>query len=147
MKILHIEDDAFLQRAVKRTLERAFGEHTVVESVADAPTAIRYLQAALATFGCFHYDHIISDYNLTEGTGGDVLAWIKNTTDAMLNDWQTAFDGKSSRQVLLERFTFLTANRDALALHDRFIEKPIRPSTLARLLSTKGPLRITNEIG
>ncbi len=152
IKILYIEDDPTVQKAIKRSLERSFGTQPVaVDIVGDAPTAIKFLEAALQTFGCFHYDHIVSDYDLLNGTtGGDVLAWIKNVTTVHLNDWQTANDGgelKTPREVLLERFTFLTANHAAMALHDRFVEKPVSRQQLALALATKGPIRITSDLG
>lgn len=153
IKILYIEDEPSLQRTVKRGLERSFGAQTVAVDVAgDAPTAIKFLRAALQTFGCFHYDHIICDWDLLGGTnGGEVLAWIKDTTDANLNDWQTANDHgdiKTPREVLLERFTFLTSRSEhALAVHDRFVEKPCAVKVLALALATKGPVCITSSFG
>lgn len=142
VNILYIEDDALLQRAVKRVFEHSFEGGANVDTAMDAETAIRFLEAAMKTFGCFHYDHIVCDYDLLNGSSGaEVLAWIHKQSEwLMANDHG---EMKSDKQVLLERFTFLAANLQAKVLHNRFIEKPIRPKMLVAALQTKGPICVT----
>ncbi len=138
-RVLYIEDDILLQRSFKRALEREFD--CEVTTASDAPTAIRILEAAEVTFGCFHYDHILSDFELLNGTtGAEVFAWL----NARSNDKTASEHGvlKSPREVYLERFTFLTSREEVLVLHNRFIEKPATAKTVTKAMQTKGPLII-----
>lgn len=145
INILYIEDDPTVQRAVKRTLERIFqNEGVAVTVVGAAHEAIKILASALATFGCFHYDHIISDFDLRGSLNGDaILAFIKGEWhgETKLLDTTTA-DGRTASQVLLERFTFFCANEEAKTLHNRYVEKPCDATTLGMALRTPGPICI-----
>ncbi len=142
-QILIIEDDHSLQRALRRTLERDGSRLSFAD---DAVSAIRQLDVADRMFGCFHYDHVLCDWDLGHGpNGGEVLAWIRARDEA-----RTADDGgilKSPRQVYLERFTFLTGNVIAAGLHDRYVCKPCSPTMLRRVLATKGPICLTTLSG
>jgi CheY-like chemotaxis protein len=60
-----------VQRALQRIIARVYpGEDVVVDVVDAAPAAISHLDV-------FHYDYIICDYNLSAGTGGDVLVHVR----------------------------------------------------------------------
>lgn len=99
MKVLIIEDDALVHRALSRLIKRTFRDADVW--VADnGRLAMAYLSEP--------YDLIISDYDLSgDITGGDVLAWLR-----------------AHHPEMVARFLFLTSNPIAKALHDRVLPKP-----------------------
>lgn len=68
MRILHLEDDSALQKVVARGLKRHLD--AAVTTVARPGDAITALQ--LDTF-----DIIVSDYNVIDGTGQDLLDWVR----------------------------------------------------------------------
>lgn len=62
--VLHVEDDASIQRAVASVLRRAGYEVTTVATAADA----------IAALGARRFSAVLSDFNLAgDGTGADVL--------------------------------------------------------------------------
>lgn len=142
INILYIEDDPLVQRAVRRMLETY--ADAAVTVAGDAQTAIKFLDAALKLFGCFHYEHIICDFELYQSSGEDVLRWIQSQSAWTFH---RDFDGriKSTREALLERFTFLTSDERARTLHNRYVQKPVTSMILRKALATKGPLVILDE--
>ncbi len=117
MRVLLIEDDDQLQRAMVRLLNRWF-VGVQIETVSTATRAIEYLLAVKSTrklsreegIECHDgaYDLIISDYDLDgRQTGGDVLAWIK-----------------AHMPEFTQKFVFFSGNPAAGEIHDRVLMKP-----------------------
>lgn len=69
MRILLIEDDALVQKAILRFL-RNVHPYAITNVVDSAPEAIEHLDK-------FAYDYIVSDFDLRIGTGGDVLRHVR----------------------------------------------------------------------
>lgn len=70
MRILHIEDDAALQKVIGRSLQRRLDCDVV--TVASPGDAIVALEGGVVAF-----DIVVSDYNIEGGTGGQVLDWVR----------------------------------------------------------------------
>jgi len=100
VKILYVEDDAQLQKAIGRFLRNFFKttDITIVDNANDA-------MFLLSTHA---YALVVSDYDLAEGTnGGQVLEWLRANDPAML-----------------DRFVFLSANDAVKELHPNVLSKP-----------------------
>lgn len=69
MHILHIEDDKMVQALVTKLLSKMF-PGVEVTTVDNAPEAINAL-------GAVEFTLVISDFDLLQGTGGDVWDWLK----------------------------------------------------------------------
>jgi two-component system cell cycle response regulator len=68
IKLLIVEDDADQRQLIRETLEDRFGPGTVVS--VDSISAAREKDPA-------GFDLILADYNLTDGTGLNLLAWVR----------------------------------------------------------------------
>jgi DNA-binding NarL/FixJ family response regulator len=104
VRVLHVEDDEVLQRATRRLLAKLYESPDIVQ----VDTAAAAVEALAAT----DFDLVISDYDLREGTGGDVFAWITE-----------------NRPHLVARFVFLSADERAPAL----ARTVVKPCTVAEL--------------
>lgn len=109
IKVLLLEDEPSLQRAIARMLCVAFNDSDIALDTTDS--AIK----AIALLQCFQYDLILSDFDVLDGTGGDVLAWVR-----------------SSQPRMISRFVFFTGSDRAAALHDKIIAKGTPISELCR---------------
>lgn len=116
MKILLIEDDATIRRAVTRLLRRMF-DGALIQAAESADEAIDLIKEATLDRP---FDLVISDFNLLGGpTGGDVLEWIREHAT-----------------YLEPRFVFLTDNETAKAMHKNYVEKPCEAATLRTAIET-----------
>lgn len=116
MKILYIEDDANLRRAILRGLHRMYDD-ALIKITDNSDDAIQMIQEATLDKP---YDLVISDFNLLgHGTGGDILEWIKEHAS-----------------YLEPRFLFLTSDMRASEMHYNFVEKPCDSSTLRTAIET-----------
>lgn len=110
MKILYVEDDAQLQKAISRFL-RIFFNTTDITIVDNANDAIMLLASKA-------YGLVVSDFDLAQGTtGGQVLEWLKEHDTSML-----------------ERFVFLSGNDECKALHPHVIPKPSTADEMREVL-------------
>lgn len=110
MKVLHVEDDANIQRATHRLLRRMFDK--LDPWVADrAPLAIEYLRDAELTAP---FDLVICDWDLNgRESGKAVLEWVR---------------AHVSR--LEAHFIFFSANDAAAHQGVAYVEKPCDMDTL-----------------
>ena len=120
MRILHLDDDRSILRAIERQLRglAAVGgfSQLLLPAIVDGATD---LTAAIGLIQVNQYDLVISDYDLGQGTtGADLLAWVKvNRPDL--------------------RFMFLSANAAVHTLGVPFAEKPCTKQELvAAILET-----------
>jgi DNA-binding NarL/FixJ family response regulator len=101
MKVLLLEDDKQLQHAAVRLLRRTFESAIIVDTVDNAPGAIALLQQNV-------YDFMLSDFAVIDGTGGDVLIWIR-----------------ANKPDMVERFVFFSGSNSLNLLHHKVISKGI----------------------
>jgi CheY-like chemotaxis protein len=101
VKILLMEDERSLQKAVPRMIRAALGDDVDIDVTDSVPTAIAMLQHT-------HYDAIVSDYDVLRGTGADLLAWVR-----------------AEQPTLVARFVFFTGNNDVKEFHTKIITKGI----------------------
>jgi DNA-binding NarL/FixJ family response regulator len=115
MRILLIEDDELVQKALLRFIK---GVHpfAITNVVDNAPAAIEHLNT-------FAYDYIVSDYDLKEGTGGQVLWYIREHLTVYLDHNRFILMSGDLRPEI--------TNLD----HPLTFEKPISPKTLRDLLT------------
>lgn len=107
-KILYLEDDLHVQRAISRMLHinyPQFNVHTC-EDVQQAITALEQ----------HPFDLVISDYNVRNGTGGDVLEWLR-----------------ANKPSLVEKFIFL-ASADEIEGHMHWLKKPANMQQLRAII-------------
>lgn len=69
MRVLLVEDSPLLQAAISHLI-RGVNSSAVTHVVDNAPGAIDHLHK-------YAYDYIVSDFDLTIGTGGDVLQHVR----------------------------------------------------------------------
>ncbi len=106
MRILHLDDDRSILRAIERQLRGLAAANfsqlllpIVVDGATDLAAAIGLIQAN-------QYDLVISDFDLGHGeTGADLLTWVKANKPDL-------------------RFMFLSANEAVYTLGVPFAEKP-----------------------
>lgn len=98
MKVLLLEDDRELQRATSRLIHYTFREAVV--SVTDT------CAKAIALLQHENFDLVVSDFQVTDGTGDAVLSWIREM-----------------QPKLLARFVFFSGSSGLEKLHDKVIEK------------------------
>lgn len=110
MKILLVEDDPLLQRTTKRMLTHVTGSKDILV-VDSAPRAIQVIQLE-------QVDLIVSDFNLKDSDGGEVLSWIR-----------------TYRPELLGRFVFLSASEITKEMHDRVLMKPCSLQTMREMFA------------
>lgn len=102
MRVLLLEDDAALQKATSRLIRRALAPVEITIDVADSPSnAIALLEANT-------YDFVLSDFNVREGTGGDLLTWIR-----------------ANQPRMVERFVFFSGANHLDLWHHKVIAKGI----------------------
>jgi CheY-like chemotaxis protein len=68
-RILLVEDDALVQRALLRLIQSVH-PFAITNVVDNSPEAIAHLDK-------FAYDYVVSDFDLKIGTGGDVLRHVR----------------------------------------------------------------------
>ena len=115
MRILLIEDDALVQKALLRLI-KGVHPHALTNVVDTAAAAIEHLDT-------FAYDYIISDFDLKTGTGGDVLRHVR---------------AHFTFYVVHDRFILMSGDlRPAITDLDHRLtfEKPIMTSKLRELLT------------
>jgi len=95
---LHIEDDPSVQAMMKRFFQRKY------------PNAIAFttdtVMDAIAFFKSVQTDLVVCDFNLKDGHGDEVLAWLQIHQPA-----------------LVDRFVFLSDD-ERIKTHKHWIEKP-----------------------
>ncbi len=103
MRVLLLEDEKHLQKATSRLIRYTFKTvaDITIDVVDTAPKAIAMLQH-------FVYDFMLSDYNVTHGTGGDVLLWIQD-----------------NQKHMVERFVFFSGAKDLDLIHHKVIVKGV----------------------
>ena len=108
--ILLIEDDKRCASILTAMLKRCVAPGVVVQVVDSAPGAIELIRGRE-----FDYEFVISDYDLTVGTGADVLEFIRQ-----------------ERPKMLPRFLFVSGNVtvDFDKLHRHHLDKPLSLSML-----------------
>lgn len=119
MRVLHIEDEPTIARAIERMLRINY-DATVV-SVSSARAAIVLLQAADDQAAdhddpSLMFDLVISDFDLDGDTAADVVAWFRENDPDML-----------------DQFFFLTGNDAAEAFGLPRLSKPA-PNTEIRAM-------------
>lgn len=106
MRILHIEDDLSLQKLVSRGLARKFTAEVVTVDSPD--TAIEALQTG-------NFDIVVSDYNIKDGTGGQVLEWVR-------------------ANIPTQRFMFLSDDDNIVSSGVPYVRKPAPMSDVCRAI-------------
>lgn len=110
MKILLVEDDELLRRALVRLVALVAPAATTY-AASDYPCAVVMLESV-------DPDLIICDFHLGMHTGGDVLRWIKE-----------------NKPHLIDAFVFHTSSIHARRYHARVIEKPCSIDALRQLIA------------
>lgn len=110
MRVLLLEDDLQLQRTTARLIRRTFKAEITIDIVDTAAGAIALLEVNAYAF-------VLSDFNVREGTGGDVLAWIQ-----------------ANQRHMTERFVFFSGAENLDLWHGKIIEKGIDSTTFVDLL-------------
>lgn len=117
MHILVIEDETQLQKAWTRLVQKVH-PGCRVKVIDNAKEAINYIDT-------YALDYIMSDHDLREGTGGEVLEHVRNHYSFYINR---------------NRFIYVTANDEAIAKYNHPItfQKPVADLNLLRLALTSG---------
>jgi CheY-like chemotaxis protein len=97
--ILVIDDYPAMQRSIRRTLAETFGRDAVICTVGNARDAISIL-------GAIKFDLIVSDYNLGDSCGAQVLEYLR-----------------AEQPDQVERFVFFAGSIEARSAHDKIIDK------------------------
>ena len=115
MRILLVEDSDLVQKAIVRLI-KSVHPFAITNVVDNAPEAIDHLDK-------FAYDYIVSDFDLRIGTGGDVLAHVRQ---------HFAFYIERNRFILMsgDLRPVITALK-----HPLTFEKPIMTHKLRELLT------------
>ena len=96
---LVIDDYPAMQRSIRRALAEMFGRGSVICTVGSAPEAI-------AVLGAIKFDLVVSDYNLGDSCGAQVLEYLR-----------------AEQPDQVERFVFFAGSAEARAIHDKIIDK------------------------
>jgi CheY-like chemotaxis protein len=96
---LVIDDYPAMQRSIRRALAEMFGRGAVICTVSSAAEAISVL-------GAIKFDLIVSDYNLGDSCGAQVLECLR-----------------TEQPDQVERFVFFTGSAEARSIHDKIIDK------------------------
>lgn len=104
MHILHIEDDSSVQVLVQRLLGRAFPGCEI--------TAVASAKLAISALAAIEFTLVISDFDVLDGTGADVLNWLRANR-------------------LNQRFMFFSGNEAIADFGAPFLLKPAGRAELA----------------
>ncbi len=107
MRVLLVDDDAFVRRATARALKQVLGAHATIHTAASVDEAI--VEVALAP----GFDLIVSDFDMGMRNGEDFLQWLRDVEPG-----------------LTSKFMFLSGSERAETLGVPFVTKP---ATVAEL--------------
>lgn len=92
LKVLVVEDETTMAIAAKRTLENfTFTMESITQNISLAITITGNVQDTLAKLSDEHFDIILLDYKLPDGTGIDILHLLKEREDSPLVVMMTAY--------------------------------------------------------